>query len=152
VETNKGVRESRTLEARPADAETLNWPFAAQAARLRRQRRGRQDELVALITDLSPEELGPKEWLAANRQGWGIENGSHQRLDVSLNDDRCRVRSPNGQWIFGMMRRLSVSLFMHWRGRQPKPKHLTFNDFQSDMGAENLSKAMRILKSARPAW
>lgn len=107
---------------------------------------------MALITDLSSQELTPLEWLKANRQAWGIENGSHQRLDASLNDDRCRVRSANGQWIFGMMRRLTISLYMHWRGRQRKPKHLTMTDFQSVMGEDNLAKAFRILFSACPAW
>ena len=98
MEKNKGADESRTLVSRPVAAEDIGFPFAAQAARLTRQRTGREDETVGLITDLGPEELTAAPWLRANRQGWGIENGSHQRLDVTLNDDRCRVRSPNGVW------------------------------------------------------
>lgn len=152
VETNKGQRESRTLETRPASPESLAFPFAAQAARLRRQRKDRKVELVALITDLGPGELTPTQWLLANRQAWGIENGSHQRLDISLNDDRCRVREPNGQWILGMMRRLVISLFMHWRTRRRKNKQRTLTDFQAEMGEDNLAKAFRVLTSARPAW
>jgi len=61
-----------------------------------RQRFGRKDEEVGLITDLESEELSASVWLAANRADWGIEYGSHQRLDVTLNDDLCRVRSGNG--------------------------------------------------------
>ena len=75
-----------------------------------------------------------------------------QRLDVSLNDDRCRIRTPNGQWILGMLRRMTISLFTHWRGRQPKPRHITLTDFQAEMGENNLAKAIRILTCARPAW
>ena len=86
------------------------------------QRAGRKDETLGLITDLGAEELAPRRWLQANRQGCGIENGTRQRLDVALNDDRCRVRSPNGLWILGMVRRLVMSLFMGWRGRQAKPR------------------------------
>jgi hypothetical protein len=145
VEQNKGVRESRTVETRAVAAENIGFPFAAQAAQLTRQRPGRKDETVGLITDLAPAELTPRQWLQANRQGWGIENGSHQRLDVSLNDDRCRVRSPNGQWILGMMRRLVVSLFMEWRGRQPKPHFKSLTDFQAAMGEDNLAKALRFV-------
>ena len=85
---------------------------------------GRKDETVGLITDLSPQELPAQAWLQANRQGWGIENGTHQRLDVSLNDDRCRVRSTNGLWILGMLRRLAISLYTHWREQQPNPRSL----------------------------
>ena len=145
MEQNKGAPESRTLEARAVAAETLGFPFAAQAAHLTRQRAGRQNETVGLLTDLTPDELPPRQWLQANRQGWGIENGSHQRLDVSLNDDRCRVRSTNGLWILGMLRRLVISLFMEWRHRQPKPHHKHLTDFQAAMGEDNLAKALRFV-------
>jgi hypothetical protein len=47
-----------------------------------------------------------------NRDHWGIESGSHQRLDVSHNDDRCRVRNHNAMWVLAMMRRLRNSLFI----------------------------------------
>lgn len=151
MEKNKGAAESRTLEARAVVAENIGFPFAAQAARLTRQRAGRKDETVGLITDLAPAQLPPRLWLQANRQGWGIENGSHQRLDVSLNDDRCRVRSPNGLWILGMMRRLVISLFMEWRGRQRQPRHKHLTDFQATMGEDNLAKALSFVTHQRPA-
>ena len=32
---------------------------------------------------------------------WGIENGLHQRLDISHNDDRCRVRNDNAMLVLG---------------------------------------------------
>jgi len=150
VERNKGVPESRTVETRAVAAENIGFPFAAQAAQLTRQRPGRKDETVGLITDLAPAELTPRQWLQANRQGWGIENGNHQRLDVSLNDDRCRVRSPNGQWILGMMRRLVVSLFMEWRARQRQPHFQSLTDFQAAMGEDNLAKALRFVTRKHP--
>src|SRR6202030_4601838 len=49
-------------------------------------------------------------WLRLNRDHWGIESGLHQRLDVSHNDDRCRVRNDNAMLVLGMMLRLSNSL------------------------------------------
>jgi hypothetical protein len=150
VEKNKGVPESRTLASRPVAAEDIGFPFAAQAAWVTRQHVGRKDESVALLTDLSPQELPAAQWLRANRQSWGIENGSHQRLDVSLNDDRCRVRDTNGLWILGMLRRLVVSLYMHWRSRQPKPRHLSLTDFHSAMGEDNLAKAFAAVTNHRP--
>ena len=150
MEKNKGARESRTLESRPVAAEDIGFPFAAQAAQLTRQRTGRKDETVGLITDLTPEELSPQRWLQANRQGWGIENGTHQRLDVSLHDDLCRVRSPNGLWILGMVRRLVISLFLEWRGRQAKPQFKSLTDFQAAMGEENLTKALAFVTHRRP--
>lgn len=150
MEKNKGVRESRTLESRPVAAEDVGFPFAAQVARVTRQHVGRKNETVGLITDLSPTELPAQVWLRANRQGWGIENGTHQRLDVSLNDDRCRVRSTNGLWILGMLRRVAISLYTHWRERQPNPRALWLTDFQAAMGEDNLAKAFAFVTHHRP--
>ena len=134
------MAESRTLESRPVTAEDVGFPFAAHAALLTRQRAGRQNETVGLITDLEPSALAAKDWLRANRAAWGIENGTHQRLDVTLNEDRCRVRSAPGLWILGMLRRVVISLFMHWRTRQPRPRHKSLTDFQAAMGEDNLAK------------
>ena len=131
-------------------AEDIGFPFAAQAARLTRQHVGRKNETVGLITDLAPEALDAKSWLLANRGAWGIENGTHQRLDVSLNEDRCRVRSTKGLWILGMLRRLVISLFMHWRGRQKKPQHQSLTDFQAAMGEDNLARAMAFITCKHP--
>jgi hypothetical protein len=102
------------------------------------------------VTSLPPEEFNASQWLYANRDAWGIENGLHLRLDVSLNDDRCRIRNTNGLWVFGMLQRLAISLFMEWRGRQDKPKHQSYTDFQSAMGENNLSKAFRFVNSQCP--
>ena len=144
------MRESRTLESRPAAAEDIGFPFAAQVALLTRQHVGRKNETVGLITDLTPDQLPAEHWLKNNRMAWGIENGTHQRLDVSLNEDRCRVRSPNALWILGMLRRLVISLFMHWRARHPKPEHQSLTDFQAAMGEDNLTKALAFVTHQRP--
>lgn len=144
------MAESRTLESRPVTAEDVGFPFAAQAALLTRQRAGRQNETVGLFTDLEPSALAAKDWLRANRAAWGIENGTHQRLDVTLNEDRCRVRSAPGLWILGMLRRVVISLFMHWRTRQPRPRHKSLTDFQAAMGEDNLAKAMTFVSHQRP--
>ena len=144
------MAESRTIETAPVVPENIGFPFAAQAALLLRQRKGRKDELVALVASLPPEELDATQWLHGNRQSWGIESGLHQRLDVSFNDDRCRVRTPKGIWILGMFRRLANSLAMEWRQRQPKPQHKTITDFHADMGENNLAKATRFISCKRP--
>lgn len=150
MEKNKGAQESRTLESRTVAPEDIGFPFAAQVAQLTRQRTGRKDETVGLITDLPTQQLPALRWLEANRQGWGIENGTHQRLDVSLNDDRCRVRNTNALWILGMLRRLVISLFMEWRARQAKPHFQSLTDFQAAMGEDNLAKALGFVTHQRP--
>jgi hypothetical protein len=92
----------------------VGFAFASQVARLLRQTQGRKDEEVALITSAPTSVLPAKLWLQLNRQGWGIESGLHQRLDVSYNDDRSRVQNDNALWVLGMFRRIANSLFVQW--------------------------------------
>jgi len=109
---NKSRKESRSIVTAPVSAEQICFPLAEQAALLLRQTEGRKDELVALITSIEPSRLDATNWLRLNRDYWGVENGLHQRLDISHNDDRCRVRNDNAMLVLGMMLRLSNSLFM----------------------------------------
>lgn len=122
-----------------------------QAARLLRQSTGRKDEEVALITSASPERLNAQSWLRLNRQGWGIESGLHQRLDVSYNDDRSRVQSDEGMLILGMYRRVANSLFMEWARHQRRPEQVTTTDFQTLMAEEHRAKALRFVLVKRPS-
>jgi hypothetical protein len=73
-----------------------------------------------------------------------IENGLHQRLDVSHNDDRFRVRHHNAMWVLAMMRRLSNSLFMHWRQRKRRPDHVTTTDFQAHLSEDHHSPSYAL--------
>ena len=129
----------------------MGFPFAAQAARLLRQTQGRKDEEVALITSAPTKKLKALLWLLLNRQGWGIENGLHQRLDISYNDDRCRVQSDKGILIFGMFRRIANSLFMEWRQHQRRPEHVTTTDFQTLMAEEHRRRALRFVIAKHPS-
>lgn len=125
--------------------------MARQAARLRRQTSGRKEEEVALITSAAPQRLNAVQWLGFNRGGWGIESGLHQRLDISHNDDRCRVQSDNGIWVFGMFRRVVNSLFMEWRSAQRRPGHVTTTDFRALLAQENQRRALRLVTTKKPS-
>ena len=73
----------------------LEWPGAAQAVRIERHRhiKGRDSvEIAYLITSLPAEDAGPERLLELNRTHWGIENKLHHVRDVTLGEDRCRVR------------------------------------------------------------
>jgi hypothetical protein len=71
-------------------------------------------------------------------------------LDVSLNDDRCRVRNPNGLWILGMLRHMAIGLYMHWRRCQPNLRWLWFTDFPVVIGEDNLAKALAFVTNQHP--
>ena len=105
---------------------------------------------LPLFTSAAPSRLDAPTWLRLNRDHWGIESGLHQRLDVSHNDDRCRVRNHNAMWVLAMMRRLSNSLFMHWRQRKRRPDHVTTTDFQAHLSEDHHRQAMRLALAKSP--
>jgi len=143
---------SRSIRTQPVSPEQICFPLVAQAARLLRQSQGRQDENVCLLTSAQPEKLDAQKWLELNRAGFGgIENGLHQRLDVSHNDDRCRICSSPAMFVAGLLRRMSNSFFMEWRSHQPHPEHLTTTDFQSAMGEDHCRPAIRLIFNKRPS-
>jgi hypothetical protein len=143
---------SRSILTQPISAEQICFPLAAQAARLLRQTEGRQDEHISLLTSAGPDQLNAQKWLELNRAGFGgIENGLHQRLDVSHNDDRCRIRTAPAMFVAGLFRRISNSLFMEWRSHQPHPEYLTTTDFHSAMSEELYRPAMRLIFARRPS-
>lgn len=120
---------------------------------MRRLTSGREPETVALLTSAPLERLDASTWLQLNRAGFGgIENGLHQRLDVSHDDDRCRVRHPNSMRALGIFRRLANSLFMEWRSRQANPKYLTTSDFAVDMAAEGHRRAVSMVTAINPCF
>ena len=122
-------------------------------ARVHRQTTGRKPETVALLTSAAPERLNASTWLHLNRAGFGgIENGLHQRLDVSHDDDRCRVRHPNSMGVLGLFRRLANSLFMEWRSRQANPQYLTTTDFAVDMDAQGHRRAITMVTAIHPSF
>ena len=151
MEINKGRPENRVIRSTSVSAEDVGFPFASQAARLLRQTQGRKDEEVSLITSAPASLLPAKLWLLLNRQGWGIESGLHQRLDVSYNDDRSRVQSDNALWVLGMFRRIANSLFMQWSNHQRRPNHVTTTDFQTLMAENHRAAALSLFFSKRPS-
>jgi hypothetical protein len=149
-EKNKGRWERRQIFTKPADSERICFPHVAQVARVHRHLGLHAPETIFQLTSREPERFDAAQWLVATRQYWGVENGLHQRLDVSTNEDLCRVRNRNAVWVLGMFRRLAVSLFAEWKGSDPKRRHATLTDFHSYMDAEHARNAIRFATSKNP--
>jgi hypothetical protein len=74
----------------------LDWPGAAQVARIERSREtgGKiSTETAYIVTSLTAAEAGPERLLDLSRSHWAIENRLHYVRDVTFGEDRCRVRS-----------------------------------------------------------
>ncbi len=58
-----------------------------------------------LSTPLTAERFGE-----VARAHWGVENGLHWVLDVTMNEDQSRTRKDNGPENIAMLRRLALNL------------------------------------------
>ena len=67
-------------------------------------------EIVYLISSLTLQQLQALGLLQLKRQYWVIESRLHHCLDVSLQEDLSRVRTPNSALVLGMIRRVVLSL------------------------------------------
>lgn len=105
--------------------EQVGFPGARLIARLRRRvrRHGRKStETVYLISSLSLEQLDALGWIKLKRGYWVIESRLHHALDVSLDEDRSRVRNSNAALVLGLFRRLVVSVAQAAIARVQTPK------------------------------
>ena len=91
----------------------MGFPGARLIARLQRRVRrngNKSTETVYLISSLTLERLDALGWIQLKRGYWVIESRLHHALDVSLDEDRSRVRNANAALILAMFRRLVVSV------------------------------------------
>jgi hypothetical protein len=101
------------LECREVTPEAVSFPGARLIARLTRRvrRQGKKStETVYLISSLTLAQLDAAGWIKLKRGYWVIESRLHHALDISLDEDRSRVRQPNAALVLGMIRRLVVSV------------------------------------------
>jgi hypothetical protein len=120
------IRQLDCLEVTPSQA---GFPGARLVARLRTRvlRHGQgSEQTVYLINSHTLEELQAAGLLRLKRGYWVIESRLHYCLDVTLQEDLSRVRSPRAARVLGMIRRIIVSLANaavdQVRKTQPKTK------------------------------
>jgi predicted transposase YbfD/YdcC len=92
------------------------WPGVAQVFRLERSRKvnGRVGtEVVYGITSLGEVAADAGMLLGYTRGHWGIENGLHHTRDVTLGEDRCRVRRGRAPRVLASLRNVAVYLLRH---------------------------------------
>jgi predicted transposase YbfD/YdcC len=58
----------------------------------------------------------------AIREHWGVENGLHWCLDVSMNEDQSRLRVAHGAENFSRLRRIALNKLKRWQIRKPNGK------------------------------
>jgi predicted transposase YbfD/YdcC len=58
------------------------------------------------------------------RSHWGIENSLHWQLDVSMDEDQCRLRVKHGAENFSRLRRFALNKLKRWEIRKENGKIL----------------------------
>ena len=93
----------------------LDFPHIGQVFLIERdvidKKSGHQRGEVALgITSRTPEQAGPADLLRINRGHWSIENSCHHVLDMTWDEDRCRIRTGHGPENTSRLRRFAISV------------------------------------------
>ncbi|MGO8927024.1 MAG: hypothetical protein ACLQU3_09075 [Limisphaerales bacterium] len=112
-ERNRSRLEIRSLQCLEVTPSQVGFPGARLAARLetRVKRKGQWTrEVVFLLSSLSLEQLQARGRLQLKRHYWVLEGRLHHCLDITMQEDPSRVRTPNSALVLGMIRRVVLSL------------------------------------------
>jgi len=66
--------------------------------------------VVFLLSSLALKQLQALGMLQLKRHYWVIESRLHHCLDITMQEDLSRVRTPNSALVLGMLRRVVLSL------------------------------------------
>ena len=96
---------------------------------------------------ISPAELDAKSLLTAAREHWSVENNLHWQLDVSMNEDACRIRQNNSTEKLAAVRHVALNLLKtdgSFKGGI-KRKHKQAN--RSDSYRETIVSGLSLISS-----
>ena len=157
METNRSRQERRTLRLQDTSPEQVCFVAARQIGELQsatqKQKAKLQTQTWPLITSADPQQWSTRDLLRCRRRYWGIEAG-HQRLDITLDEDRSRVRTPRAMTVLGMFRRVTVSFACVWLAEPKRQKQkMSTRDFQNHLKANDARRAFALVTSLNPkAW
>jgi predicted transposase YbfD/YdcC len=117
-EKGHGRKEKRTYYVCPVPEnlpDRERWPkLAAIGAAFTDTMRGDKPTNEVRLYILS-KKLSAKQFAAAARGHWGIENQLHWQLDVTFNEDQSRIRQGHADANFSLLRRTALSLLKNNR-------------------------------------
>lgn len=110
-----GRIETRRLSASTALNDYSDWPGLKQVFKVEREtifkKTGEiRQQVVYGVTSLSVEQVPPSQLLTQVTEHWTIENKSHWVRDVTLDEDRSRVREGNIPQVMAAIRNTAIGL------------------------------------------
>lgn len=120
LEKGHGRIERRTLTASQDLKGYVDWPYAEQVFKLEREFHSLttgqvMQEVVYGISSLTASDADAAQLLAIIRRHWSIENGLHYRRDVTLREDRSRVRMGHAPQVIAAINNLVLGVFARLR-------------------------------------
>jgi predicted transposase YbfD/YdcC len=110
-EKNRGRKEQRTVKTyKVSDYIKMNWPKAQTLVYVKRQRIIKRRKAVSYSYYLSSISVKAKEFAIGIRHHWGIENRLHYVKDVTLKEDKSKIRSGNAPAILSLIRNLVINI------------------------------------------
>jgi predicted transposase YbfD/YdcC len=115
VDKGHGRLERRQIRVSAELGGCSDWPGLAQVFVVERERVDLRSakqarETVYGLTSLSATEAPATRLLGLVRGYWGIENGLHQRRDVTFQEDRIRSTCGRAGWVMATLNNLAISL------------------------------------------
>jgi predicted transposase YbfD/YdcC len=105
------IARSVTAIANTGQVDCALWPGCRTLGRvLSTRREGDKPPTSEIRYYISSRSLTPEELAHAVRNHWAIENDLHWRLDVTLREDACTVRSDNAPENLAIIRRYILNL------------------------------------------
>lgn len=156
-ERNRNRLEIRSLECLEVTPSQVGFPGARLAARLEtrvRRKRKWSREVIYLLSSFTLAELQAQGMLTLKRGYWVVESRLHHCLDITMQEDQSRVRTPRAARVLGTIRRVVLSLANAAvdKARQNHPKTKantkTFQQrFRSARGGRERLQALIFAKS-----
>ena len=129
--SRNGSWERRTIEVFTPHEKLLPFPHAKQAYRIThsscKRLGGAQSVSYSYgITSLAAEVASAQQLLALQRGHWQVESGNHYRRDVSLGEDRSRIRTGHGPSNAAALNNLALALLLSQRPQDTVPHAQTY--------------------------
>jgi predicted transposase YbfD/YdcC len=115
VDKGHGRQERREITVSSELKGYSDWPGLEQVFKLHRRRidikTGKVEQEVAYgLTSLNSAQASPERLLYLSRTYWGIENGLHQRRDVTFGEDRNRLTRGHAGRVMATLNNLVIGL------------------------------------------
>jgi len=104
--------------------ETHDWPGLTAVGKITRTREIKGEITTESVYYLLSSAMPVSGFADAARGHWGIENGLHWVLDVTMNEDQARNRRDNGPENLGILRHIAINLLSKEASKLSKRRKL----------------------------